>query len=101
MIVKKFGAVSFGSDKFIKLLEQEALPYGGNLSPINRTLDALSAAPLSCKTVIFEYEVLREFAAHLQQHLWIPSVGAAGRTGAAGRPGCFTYEPPSGVNWRD
>jgi hypothetical protein len=45
--------------------------------------------------------VLRAFGEHLHKHLWLPSMGARGRAGAAGRPGCFTYEPPDGVVWRD
>ena len=53
---KKLEAVKFGSERFRKLLLQEALPYGGNLSPINVTLDALQAKPLSCKMVVFEYD---------------------------------------------
>jgi ribosome modulation factor len=46
-------------------------------------------------------KVVQAFAAHLEQHLWLPSMGGRGRAGASGRPGCFTYEPPSGVVWRD
>lgn len=53
---KKLEAVKFGSKKFRDLLLREALPYGGNQSPIAMTLDALQAAPLSCKTVVFEYD---------------------------------------------
>jgi hypothetical protein len=45
--------------------------------------------------------VLREFGQHLEDHLWLPSVGAKNRIGASGRPGCFTYEPPKGVRWRE
>ncbi|HMP83723.1 MAG TPA: 7-cyano-7-deazaguanine synthase [Verrucomicrobiota bacterium] len=45
--------------------------------------------------------VLQAFGKHLEDHLWLPSVGAKNRIGAAGRPGCFTYEPPKGVHWRD
>jgi hypothetical protein len=46
-------------------------------------------------------EVLRQFGKHLEEHLWIPSVGGPKRLGASGKPGCFTYEPPKGVRWRD
>jgi hypothetical protein len=46
-------------------------------------------------------KVVQAFAGHLEQHLWLPSMGGRGRAGASGRPGCFTYEPPSGVIWRD
>lgn len=42
----------------------------------------------------------RAFAAHLETYLWLPSMGARGRTGASGRAGCFTYEPPNGVKWK-
>ena len=52
---KNLKPVKFGSNKFRDLLLEEALPYGGNVSPIERTLDALQADPLSCKTVVFEY----------------------------------------------
>ena len=45
--------------------------------------------------------VVQAFAVHLEQHLWLPSMGGRGRVGASGRPGCFTYEPPNGVIWRD
>ena len=48
------------------------------------------------------HPVLRPFAAHLEKYLLIPS----GRYSKAGRgriktgvAGCFTYEPPVGVNW--
>jgi 7-cyano-7-deazaguanine synthase in queuosine biosynthesis len=45
--------------------------------------------------------VLQAFGKHLEEHLWLPSVGAKNRIGAAGKAGCFTYEPPNGVRWRD
>ena len=45
--------------------------------------------------------VLRAFGQHLEDHLWLPSVGGRRRIGAAGKAGCFTYEPPPGVRWRD
>ena len=45
--------------------------------------------------------VLRAFGRHLEECLWLPSVGGRKRVGAAGKPGCFTYEPPAGVNWID
>ena len=45
--------------------------------------------------------VLRAFGEHLEQYLWRPSVGGPGRAGAGGRPGCYTYERPAGVVWRD
>jgi len=46
-------------------------------------------------------EVLRAFGKHLEDHLWLPSVGLKNRIGATGKPGCFTYESPKGVRWRD
>jgi hypothetical protein len=45
--------------------------------------------------------VLRAFGEHLDRHLRLPSMGAKGRAGASGRPGCFTYEPPTGAVWKD
>ena len=45
--------------------------------------------------------VLQAFGAHLEEYLWLPSVGGKGLAGASGRAGCFIYEPPSGVVWRD
>ncbi len=45
--------------------------------------------------------MLRAFGEHLETHLWLPSMGAKNRLGAASRPGCFTYERPAGVTWRD
>lgn len=46
-------------------------------------------------------KIVQAFAAHLEQHLWLPSMGGRGRAGASTRPGCYTYEPPAGVIWRD
>jgi hypothetical protein len=46
-------------------------------------------------------QVLQAFSKHLEQCLWLPSMGGRGRAGAYGRPGCFTYVPPEGVVWRD
>lgn len=45
--------------------------------------------------------VLQEFGKHLEECLWVPSMGGKGRAGAAGKPGCYTYERPTGVTWRD
>lgn len=56
MIFKQLQAVEYGSTEFVERLHKEALPYGGNSSPIQRTLDALWRKPLSCKTVVFEKE---------------------------------------------
>lgn len=41
------------------------------------------------------------FGEHLEQNLWRPSVGGLNRAGASGKPGCFTYDPPTGVRWKD
>lgn len=41
------------------------------------------------------------FGEHLEQNVWRPSIGGANRAGASGKPGCFTYEPPTGVRWKD
>jgi len=45
--------------------------------------------------------VLRAFGEHLERYLWLPSRGGPGRIGASCRPGCYTYEAPPGVTWRD
>lgn len=48
------------------------------------------------------HPVLRCFAAHLKDHLLIPSGRCCARGGprpAEGRAGCFTYVPPTGVVW--
>ncbi len=48
------------------------------------------------------HPVFRGFAAHLKNHLLIPSGRSCARGGprpGAGRAGCFTYEPPAGVEW--
>jgi hypothetical protein len=45
--------------------------------------------------------VLQAFSKHLEQCLWLPSMGGRGRAGAYGRAGCFTYVPPEGVVWKD
>lgn len=46
-------------------------------------------------------EVLRAFGKHLEDHLWLPSVGFKNRIGATCKPGCYTYDPPDDVRWRD
>jgi hypothetical protein len=48
------------------------------------------------------HPILRPFAAHLEQHLLIPSSRYYGRRSLFARSGlfgCFTYEPPPGVIW--
>ncbi len=44
---------------------------------------------------------LAAFGEHLEQNLWLPSMGGKNRAGASGKPGCFIYEPPAGVRWKD
>jgi hypothetical protein len=46
-------------------------------------------------------DVLRAFGKHLEDYLWLPSVGMKNRIGATTKPGCFTYNPPDDVRWRD
>src|SRR5437870_3458488 len=69
MISKQFQIVEFHSPEYINLLKREAWPYGGNSSPIERTLDSLFPAPLACRTVVFESDYVDmdyqdEFAAY-------------------------------------
>ena len=48
------------------------------------------------------HPVLRDFAAHLKEHLLDPSARYAGRRGGprrAGVAGCFIYERPAGIFW--
>lgn len=45
--------------------------------------------------------VLQAFGKHLEEHLWLPSVGTKNRLGATGKAGCWTYTKPDGVRWRD
>ncbi len=53
---KEFHTTKFPSPEFTRELVKCATPYRGNPGPINQTLQALAAAPLNCKTVIFERE---------------------------------------------
>ncbi len=49
-------------------------------------------------------QVLRSFAAHIDQYLLAPSTPRYGRIGRrirVGSPGCFTYQPPAGVVWTE
>src|SRR5206468_10634103 len=49
-------------------------------------------------------QVLRAFAAHIDQYLLVPSTprsGTIGRRIRVGSPGCFTYQPPSGIVWTE
>lgn len=48
------------------------------------------------------HPVLRPFAAHLEEHLFWPSMRCSRRKRLGARSemaGCFTYEPPVGVKW--
>jgi len=47
------------------------------------------------------HAVLRPFAQHLEECVYLPSVGGKNRVGAIGKPGCFTYVRPQGVIWKD
>jgi 7-cyano-7-deazaguanine synthase in queuosine biosynthesis len=47
------------------------------------------------------HPVLCPFAQHLEDCVYLPSVGGKKRAGAVGRAGCFTYMPPDGVRWKD
>jgi 7-cyano-7-deazaguanine synthase in queuosine biosynthesis len=47
------------------------------------------------------HRVLCPFARHLEDCVYLPSVGGKKRAGAVGRAGCFTYMPPDGVKWKD
>jgi hypothetical protein len=51
---KKFKTTKFPSDEFRKELLTCALPYQGNVTPINQTLNVLNGSPDKCKTVLFE-----------------------------------------------
>lgn len=44
-------------------------------------------------------DALQGFGQHLEEYLWLPSMGGRKRLGASVKPGCFTYEPPAGVCW--
>ena len=45
------------------------------------------------------HRVLRAFAAHLERHILAPSRRWAGSRRSGSYAGCFTYEPPAGVEW--
>jgi hypothetical protein len=81
-----------------KMLDQAGKAAERVRKALRRLLDHLNAAELRRNV---PNPVLRDFGAHLETHLWLPSMGGKGRAGASGRPGCFTYEPPSGVVWKD
>jgi hypothetical protein len=53
-MIKKFFIEKIGTPEYQKRLEAEALPDSGNRVPAVRILDAVSAAPLNCVSVVFE-----------------------------------------------
>ena len=53
-----------GTDGFKARLRGVALPYTGNLKPINSTLKALQQPPLSCQTVVFENDYVDQDYQH-------------------------------------
>jgi len=57
---KEFEIHEFGSSECREALRRSALPFGGNLGPINRTFDQLRRLPLACKTVMFEHGYVDE-----------------------------------------
>ena len=65
---------------------------------LRRFIDDLKAAE---KRLGEPHQVLRGFGQHLDDCIYLPSVGGKNRVGAVGKPGCFTYVPPNGVVWRD
>jgi hypothetical protein len=57
---KVFNIFQFGSPDFYEHLRKVALPYKGNLTPINTILKQLASPVLGCKTAIFEKEYVDE-----------------------------------------
>jgi hypothetical protein len=57
---KKFEIVSFNSPEFKKRLLEIALPYQGNITPINTILNQLKNPPLSCQNAVFEEDYVDE-----------------------------------------
>lgn len=55
-MLKQFAIEKFGSRGFYKRLGQVALPYAGNTSPVGTILEVLKQPPLSCRSVVFEYD---------------------------------------------
>jgi hypothetical protein len=53
---KKFEVESMGSRSFRRRLSAVALPFRGNTTPFDRTIATLQSPPLSCKSVVFEYD---------------------------------------------
>jgi hypothetical protein len=59
---------------------------------------------IACQADGTPNQVLRAFAAHIDQYLLGPSTPRYGRIGRrirVGSPGCFTYQPPTGVVWSE
>jgi hypothetical protein len=87
-------------EKLMELLR--AHDRGGKL--IGERGRAVDRVRKQIKTLIRELkgasnDVLRSLGQHLDECLWLPSMGGRKRAGAACQPGCFTYEPPAGVVW--
>ena len=92
-------------DELLKAHSRGGKAVSGAQKAVDRVRKAIKALTKELRTAELSKgqpnEVLRAFGEHLDQHLWLPSMGGRGRAGAAGRPGCFTYERPKGVIWRD
>ncbi|MBA4148488.1 MAG: 7-cyano-7-deazaguanine synthase [Verrucomicrobia bacterium] len=46
-------------------------------------------------------EILKAFGEHLDKYIWFPSMGGNGRKGTIGSGGCYIYERPQDVIWKD
>lgn len=57
---KVFKVFPFNSPQFIKHLHKVALPYQGNLIPVNTVLQQLESPTLGCKTAVFEEDYVDE-----------------------------------------
>lgn len=57
---KVFKIFPFNSPKFMEHLRKVALPYQGNVTPINTILKQLKSPTLGCKTAVFEEEYVDE-----------------------------------------
>lgn len=57
---KEFEVVSFNSPEFMQNLQKVALPYQGNVTPINTILTQLRSPAMDCKTAVFEEDYVDE-----------------------------------------
>jgi hypothetical protein len=55
-MLKQFAIEDISTPAFMERLRKAALPFGGNTRSLEATLNALGSPPLSCHSVIFEYE---------------------------------------------